>query len=159
MANLNLIIALGSNLGDRRANLRKAQELLQKKFDIIETSRIYESKAVDVEDQPDFYNQVIHFTTSDRYTPARLLSICLDIEVEMGRVRTGSKSARIIDIDILFLDEQIVQTQKIQIPHPRWKDRSFVVRPLMELAIWKKVRRNFPLPAKIEFQIDAFPLK
>lgn len=159
MAIQNLILALGSNLGEKKTNLKKAQELLQAKFDLVESSRVYQSKAVDFTDQPDFYNQVVHFTVPDKFTPSSILSSCLKIEVEMGRVRTNDKGPRLIDIDIIFLDEQIVQTPKIQIPHPHWKNRSFVVRPLMELAIWKRIRRNFPLPAKIEFQIEAFPLK
>ncbi len=161
MASQNLILALGSNLNDRKANLRKAQELLQKKFTIIEPSRTYESKAVDVTDQPPFLNQVIHFHVPDKISPIRILNYCLSVEKEMGRVRAKEKAKgpRIIDIDLLFLDEQIIQTAALQVPHPRWKDRSFVVKPLKELAIWKKLRRNFPLPAVIKFQIDAFPLK
>ncbi len=160
MAIQNLILALGSNLGDRKANIRKAQELLQAKFTFVEPSRIYESKAVEVVDQPAFLNQVIHLHAPEM-TPMRILNYCLSVEKEMGRTRAkeNDKGPRIIDIDILFLDEQIIQTPALQIPHPRWKDRSFVVKPLKELAIWKKLRRNFPLPAKIEFQTDAFPLK
>jgi 2-amino-4-hydroxy-6-hydroxymethyldihydropteridine diphosphokinase len=159
MATLNLVLGLGSNLDDRKANLKKAMELLEKKFTHVESSRIYESKAVDVVDQPDFYNKVAHFSVSDKYSPVQLMSACHIIEAEMGRVKNLEKGPRIIDIDVLFLDEQIIQTPNVQIPHPRWKERSFVVRPLMELAIWKKLRRNFPIPSKIEFQIDAFPLK
>lgn len=159
MATQNLILALGSNLEDRKANLRKAQELLQTKFTLVEQSKIYQSKAIELEEQPAFLNQVIHFQVEEDYSPARILNICLTIEKEMGRVRLKDKGPRIIDIDIIFLDDQIIQTPGLQIPHPRWKDRSFVVKPLKELAVWKKIRRNFPLPAKIEFQIDAFLLK
>ncbi len=159
MVTQNLILATGSNLENRKANLKKALELLQKKFTLVEQSRIYESKPVDFLEQPDFLNQVLHFSVPEKATPNALLDFCLEIEKEMGRERGNGKGPRIIDIDILFIDEQIVQTPKIQIPHPRWKDRSFVVKPLMELTIWKRLRRNFPLPSKIKFQIDAFPLK
>ena len=159
MATQNLILATGSNLQDRKANLAKALELLQKNFSLVEQSCIYESKPVDFTDQPDFLNQVLHFSVPEKMPPHVLLDFCLQVEKEMGRIRNKDKGPRIIDIDILFLDEQIVQTPKIQIPHPRWKERSFVVKPLKELAIWKRLRRNFPLPAKIEFQIDAIPLK
>jgi 2-amino-4-hydroxy-6-hydroxymethyldihydropteridine diphosphokinase len=159
MATQNLILATGSNLENKKANLAKAVELLQKKFILVEQSKIYESKPVDFLDQPDFLNQVIHFSVPEKFSPNALLEFCLQVEKDMGRVRGAGKGPRVIDIDIIFLDEQIVQTPKVQIPHPRWKERSFVVKPLMELAIWKRLRRNFPLPAKIEFQIDAFPLK
>lgn len=159
MANFNLVLGIGSNLDDRKANLKKAMDLLQKRFTLVESSKIYESKAVDVVDQPDFYNKVAHFTVTDKLSPSQILSGCQIIEKEMGRVKKLEKGPRIIDIDIIFLDEQIIQTPKLQIPHPSWKERSFVVRPLMELAIWKKLRRNFPLPSEIEFQIDAFPIK
>ena len=155
----NLILATGSNLNDRKANLLKALELLQNKFALVEQSKIYESKAVDFEEQPSFLNQILHFSVPEKVTPTALLEFCWQVEKEMGRVRGANKGPRVIDIDIIFLDEQIVQTHRVQIPHPRWKDRSFVVKPLMELAIWKRLRRNFPLPSKIQFQIDAFPLK
>lgn len=155
----NLILATGSNLNDKKANLLKALELLQNKFTLVEQSKIYQSKAVDVKEQPDFFNQVLHFAVAEKVSPSSILEYCMQVEKEMGRTRGEMKGPRIIDIDILFLDDQIVQTPKVQIPHPRWKDRSFVVKPLKELAIWKRLKRNFPLPANIEFQIDAFPLK
>lgn len=159
MMTQNLILALGSNLDDKKANLRKALELLQKKFTLVEPSRIYESDAVENENQPRFYNQVVHFQILDKTTPLKILEICLSVEKEMGRVRLKEKGPRIIDIDIIFIDEQIIEKQDLQVPHPKWKDRSFVVKPLMELAYWRKIKKNFPMPTKIQFQIDAFPLK
>ena len=159
MANHNLVLSIGSNLENKKANLKRACEILERTFTLVESSKIYESKAVDFPDQPDFCNQMIHFQAPERYSPMQLLAVCMSAEKEMGRVKSIEKGPRIIDIDIIFLDEQIIQIPRLQIPHPRWKDRSFVVKPLKELAIWKKIRRNFPLPSKIEFQIDAFPIK
>jgi 2-amino-4-hydroxy-6-hydroxymethyldihydropteridine diphosphokinase len=126
-------IALGSNVGDRRANLVGAVErLLSPDLRILRASSIYETEPRDVPDQPWFLNQVIEAQTT--LYPRQLLARTQKIEREMGRTRTVDKGPRVIDIDILLYGESKVLTEALEIPHPRMADRRFVLEPLHELA-------------------------
>jgi len=130
---INLIIATGSNLNDRFKNLNMACEKLTKYFSLIQKSSIYESKAVDFENQPDFLNQVLEFEIPPQ-SPREVLKTCLEIEKSMGRHRDIPKGPRIIDIDIIFFSDIELKDKSLFIPHPSWKDRAFVVKPLIEMG-------------------------
>jgi 2-amino-4-hydroxy-6-hydroxymethyldihydropteridine diphosphokinase len=121
-------LSLGSNLGDREANLRAALERLQP----ARVSRIYETEPVDVRNQPYFLNLVAEIETSRM--PMQLLAYTQRIERELGRVRTVPKGPRTLDIDILFHGSSVIRSAKLEIPHPRLQDRRFVLAPLAELA-------------------------
>jgi 2-amino-4-hydroxy-6-hydroxymethyldihydropteridine diphosphokinase len=126
-------LGLGSNLGEREENLRQALTLLSVKVNLEEVSSVYETEPVGYKEQPLFLNLVCRITTN--LPPEELLPFAKDIETRMGRVSSGQvNSPRLIDIDILFYDNKIIETQDLTIPHPRLKDRAFVLIPLNEIA-------------------------
>lgn len=126
-------LSLGSNLGDRRAHLARARELLETPdLAILRASSIYETEPRDVRDQPWFLNQVIEAQT--RLLPRQLLAHVRKIERRTGRRPTFVKGPRVIDIDILLYDGSVLKTSDLQIPHPRMAERRFVLQPLAELA-------------------------
>ena len=126
-------LCLGSNLGEREENLRQALTLLSQKVNLDEVSSLYETEPVDYKEQPLFLNLVCRITTN--LPPEELLYLAKDIETRMGRVPSEQiNSPRPIDIDILFYDNKIMETQNLTIPHPRLKDRAFVLVPLAEIA-------------------------
>ena len=127
-------LGLGSNIGDRRANLKEAFQRLAQipTVEIIKTSSIYETAPVGPQDQPDFFNQVVQaeVTCSAR----RLLELIQGIERKMGRMRTRRWGERIIDIDILLYGDETIDEPDLQIPHPQMLVRQFVLVPLAEIA-------------------------
>jgi len=126
-------LALGSNLGDRRANLASALErLATADLRIVRVSSIYETAPRDVLDQPWFLNQVAEVETS--LFPRQLLARTQKIERELGRKRAQPKGPRVIDVDILLFGDAIINTPDLEVPHPRMLDRRFVLEPLAELA-------------------------
>lgn len=125
-------IALGSNLGDRRSNLRRAQEALAPLVTIRQRSGIHETPPQYVTDQPPFLNMVLSGETA--LAPHELLALLKDIERRLGRTPTRRFGPRTIDLDILYYGDQIVKDDTLQIPHPRISERDFVLRPLMEIA-------------------------
>jgi 2-amino-4-hydroxy-6-hydroxymethyldihydropteridine diphosphokinase len=126
-------LSLGSNIGDREGNLRKAVErLAAQEIRVLHTSRIYETEPVDYEDQAWFLNQVVEAETA--LFPMQLLTRIGRVERELGRTRTLRNGPRTIDIDILFYGLATVETARLEIPHPRIAQRRFVLAPLAELA-------------------------
>lgn len=145
----SFFIATGTNLGDRAQNLKTAREFLEQHFELIAESRIYESPAVDYLNQPDFYNQVLEFKLP-AMSPESVMQLLLDIEKDMGRNRLIPKGPRLIDLDILFWGTQKINSQILQIPHPRLFERSFVVLPLSELPGFNVLQSFF----EFKFQFD-----
>ncbi len=127
-------LSLGSNLGDRSANLRAAIERLGEAGAIRAVSGFYETEPVELRDQPWFLNCVVALETSD--SPEALLQRALAIEQEMGRVRMKEKGPRSIDIDILLFGDRVVEERErgLKIPHPAMQQRRFVLEPLAEIA-------------------------
>ena len=125
-------LGLGTNLGDRKQNIRKAIEAISLKMSISKQSSLYETTAWGYTDQPNFLNQVIEVET--HLSPLRLLNFLKKTEVELGRVENFRYGPRLIDIDILFYDDLIKTTSRLQIPHPRIPVRAFVLVPLNEIA-------------------------
>jgi 2-amino-4-hydroxy-6-hydroxymethyldihydropteridine diphosphokinase len=121
-------LSLGSNIGDREANLRAAIERLP----VLRVSPVYETEPVDYTDQPWFLNQVAEIETD--LPPRDLLKLTSRIEHDLGRVRAVPKGPRTIDIDILLYGDLGLKTPDLQIPHPRMADRRFVLAPLADLA-------------------------
>jgi 2-amino-4-hydroxy-6-hydroxymethyldihydropteridine diphosphokinase len=125
-------LGLGSNLGKREENLCQALTLLSVKVKLEEVSSVYETEPVGLKEQPLFLNMVCQISTN---LPAReLFHLAKDIETRIGRVPSFPNAPRIIDIDILFYDNKIMETQNLAIPHPRMHDRAFVLIPLAEIA-------------------------
>jgi 2-amino-4-hydroxy-6-hydroxymethyldihydropteridine diphosphokinase len=125
-------LCLGSNLGKREENLRQALTLLSRKVNLDEVSSVYETEPVGYKEQPLFLNLVCRIATN--LPPEELLRLTKDVESKMGRVPSFPNAPRIIDIDILFYDNKIMETQNLTIPHPRLKDRAFILIPLAEIA-------------------------
>ncbi len=126
-------LSLGSNLGDRELYLKKGIEgLAQHRIDVRRVASVYETEPKEVSGQPWFLNTVVEATTG--LSPRELLTACLDIELQNKRVRTAEKSARSLDIDILFYDDRIIHEPNLTIPHPRYSQRKFVLVPLAEIA-------------------------
>jgi len=129
----NVFLSLGSNVGEREAQLRQAVQRLEAAgVQVVRTSSVYETEPQDMREQPWFLNLVLEVETS--LSPAQLLAQIREIEESMGRMRDMPKGPRRIDIDILLYGESIVETDDLQIPHPRLAQRRFVLEPLAELA-------------------------
>jgi 2-amino-4-hydroxy-6-hydroxymethyldihydropteridine diphosphokinase len=123
----------GGNIGNRRKNLETAAALIEKEIgNIIKSSKIYETDAWGITNQPAFYNQ-IHLVES-KFSAKEILDKILNIEAKMGRVRTIKNAARIIDIDILFFNDELINEPNLIIPHPQIINRRFVLMPLNELV-------------------------
>jgi len=129
----NVFLSLGSNIGEREAQLRDAIRRLEAAgVQMIRESSVYETEPQDLHDQPWFLNLVLEVET--RLSPIQLLTAIQAIEESMGRKRDVPKGPRSIDIDILLYGVAIVETEDLQIPHPRLAQRRFVLEPLAELA-------------------------
>lgn len=128
---MKVYLGLGSNVGDRKANLEKALQLLSQKLQIEQISSIYESEPVGYVEQPRFLNVVCRAQID--IGPLQLLSLIKGIEASLGRVPSFPNAPRPIDVDILFYGELVIQTPELTIPHPRIKERAFVLIPLVEL--------------------------
>jgi 2-amino-4-hydroxy-6-hydroxymethyldihydropteridine diphosphokinase len=125
-------LALGTNLGDRLANLKQAIASLTPQLEVRLKSQVYETAPWGFEDQPKFLNQVIKANTY--LDPEPLLKHLKRLEVALGRKESFPNGPRLIDIDILFYDDLVVDKPSIVIPHPRLQERGFVLLPLMEIA-------------------------
>lgn len=126
-------LALGSNLGDRAANLALARDhIAAGGIQILRVSSIYETAPRELIAQPWFLNQVIEVRTA--LLPRQLLQRILKIERAMGRKRIAPKGPRVIDIDILLFGGSRVSAPELDVPHPRIAERRFVLEPLAELA-------------------------
>ncbi len=127
-------LLLGGNLGDRALNLQQAITLIGENIGAtLNKSSIFITAAWGNQNQPDFYNQAIMLKTLN--SPTELLKNILKIEEELGRTRTNDKwQERIIDIDILFYNKEIIDLPELKIPHPYIQERKFVLTPLNEIA-------------------------
>ena len=153
---MSLILATGSNLGNKEENLANAKKELSLSLNIIGQSKIYKSKAVDYLDQPSFLNQVLEFERPS-IEPKKLMEKLLLIESQLGRERKIKSGPRIIDIDILFLGLEKVNQLNLTIPHPKLFERSFVLLPLKEVPFYKTLKKHFKFPSNI--QNDAMPIE
>ena len=128
-----IYLSLGSNLGDRDANLRAAIERLATPgLRVLRVSPVYETEPVENTNQSWFYNLVVEAETT--LFPLQLLARAQKIERVLGRVRTVPKGPRTIDIDILLYGTAVMSGGRLEVPHPRMADRRFVLVPLHDLA-------------------------
>jgi 2-amino-4-hydroxy-6-hydroxymethyldihydropteridine diphosphokinase len=125
-------LSLGSNVGDREANLTACIALLRKLGDVRQVSSRYETEPMEMRDQPWFLNCAVELDTTQ--TPEQLLAGIRTIEAELGRERTVAKGPRTIDIDILLVGNLVIQSAELQVPHPAMHLRRFVLEPLAEIA-------------------------
>lgn len=128
-----VILGLGSNLGDKRRNLNTAVHALSllPNTQVKNVSAIYKTKPVGFDDQDDFLNAAVSIETE--LSPHAILGACLGIEASMGRVRLHKNGPRIIDIDVLIYESYFSDSFELTLPHPRIKERAFVMVPLLDL--------------------------
>jgi 2-amino-4-hydroxy-6-hydroxymethyldihydropteridine diphosphokinase len=122
----------GGNVGDSLKTLQRANGLIEERVgQIIKSSSVYKTAAWGKTDQDDFLNQVLEIETF--LSPEELMDKLLDIEMDLGRKRLEKYGPRIIDLDILFYDDLILDSERLTIPHPQIQFRRFVLQPLNEL--------------------------
>lgn len=130
---VSVAIALGSNLGDRRAHLEWAFDRLRQQLTDFCASSIFETDPVDVPDpQPPYLNAAV--TGRTNLDPAPLVELLLTLEQERGRTRLTPRAARTLDLDLILYGDRIVDAPGVSVPHPRFRDRRFVLQPLAEIA-------------------------
>ncbi len=127
-----VFLSLGSNLGERSANLQQAISRLAGLGEVSAVSSFYETEPVELAAQPWFLNCAVKLDTEKM--PRQLLSGILDLEQQMGRRRTQAKGPRAIDIDILLFGNSVIEARGLVIPHPAMHQRRFVLEPLAEIA-------------------------
>lgn len=127
-----IFLGIGSNLGDREASLQEAVEMISGKVRILKVSSLYETEPVGYLDQPWFLNLVLEGETD--LLPRELLSFTQSVEQAMKRVKTIRWGPRTIDVDILLYEGVTMDSPELTIPHPRMKERNFVMVPLLEIA-------------------------
>lgn len=129
----NIYLSLGGNLGNTLEIFKNVYPILEKKIGpILQFSSIYQTKAWGNTQQADFLNQVLELRTD--LEPQALLLEILSIESDFGRIRKQQWEARILDLDILFYGQQVIQESNLQVPHPFLAQRKFVLIPLVEIA-------------------------
>lgn len=130
----DVYLGLGSNVGNRQAQLNEAIRLLDAKqgIEVVKVSSFYETAPVGYVDQPDFLNLCIAIKTD--LSPQAVLENALEIEQALHRVRKERWGPRTLDIDILMYGDEVIETPDLVIPHPRMTERAFVLIPLQEIA-------------------------
>lgn len=129
---VRIAIALGSNLGDRLAHLERAVEQLQSCITHLTRSPSYETDPVGVAPQPRFLNAAI--TGETTLAPRALLDRLLAIEAEEGRTRPYAGAPRTLDLDLILYGDRVIDEPGLAVPHPRFRERRFVLDPLAEIA-------------------------
>jgi 2-amino-4-hydroxy-6-hydroxymethyldihydropteridine diphosphokinase len=125
-------LGLGTNLGDRRAQLSRAVAALAEAGDLVAVSGLYETEPVGGPEQGAFLNLVVELDTAD--LPERLLERCRELEAAAERVRTVRWGPRTLDVDVLWVEGEVRSSEELTVPHPRMLERRFVLAPLAELA-------------------------
>src|SRR5579862_338915 len=133
MSSVPVAIALGSNLGDRRAHLRWAIEQLGRRLQHVRESSFIETDPVGVsEPQPAYLNAVVVGETD--LEPAAVIEWLLTLERGRGRERASFRAARTLDLDLILYGDRVIDTPTLTVPHPRFRERAFVLDPLREIA-------------------------
>ncbi|MFW3332936.1 2-amino-4-hydroxy-6-hydroxymethyldihydropteridine diphosphokinase [Aerococcus viridans] len=165
---LDVLIALGSNIQPRLDHLKNAVTAFKQNEEIkvVATSPIYETVPKGYLDQEDFLNMVMHVQTD--LTAADILAFCQSIEQDQKRVRTIKNGPRTIDVDILLINEEIIDTSDLLVPHPRMHERAFVLCPAADIVgSWQvpilgqtvvSLRNQLPQAEKDDVRISRFSL-
>ena len=129
---MKVVIALGANLGEPRAQVARAIEEIKKLLNVITVSSLYETAPFGVPDsQPNYINAVIIGETDQK--PMDLMKALLEVENSLGRTRSFQNAARLIDIDIIDLGGLFMESESLTLPHPRAHERRFVLEPWLEI--------------------------
>ncbi|MGB0178344.1 MAG: 2-amino-4-hydroxy-6-hydroxymethyldihydropteridine diphosphokinase [Owenweeksia sp.] len=127
------VILMGGNLGKVKETFKKAMHEIEALGELTATSSLYQTEAWGMNNAPDFYNQILILETALK--PVELMRELLGIERSLGRDRTVSEgyASRVIDLDILFIDDMVIDEEGLRVPHPRLQERNFVLEPLCEV--------------------------
>lgn len=127
-------IALGSNIGDKTGNCTRAISLISKHEDciVLRVSSFYETEPWGVVEQDKFINMAVEIETA--LSPFELLEFLKSLEIEMGRTKAERWGPRLIDLDIIFYNDKIIDEKGLNVPHPHMHERAFVLAPLSEIA-------------------------
>lgn len=130
---MEYVLSVGTNLGDRKKNIENAVKALNllPETEVLQISAVYETEPVGYEKQDDFYNAVLK--VKSKLQPQAMLGACLGIEAALGRVREIRFGPRIVDLDVIFAENQTIESENLIVPHPRYKERRFVLEPLLDL--------------------------
>lgn len=130
---MTYVLAIGTNIGNRKENIDNAVGAINliPKTSIIACSSIYETEPIGYDEQDDFYNAVVLVESS--LDPHEMLGACLGIEAGFGRIRQIKNGPRILDIDLIFAEDKVIESENLTCPHPRYSERRFVLEPLLEL--------------------------
>lgn len=130
---MEYVLSMGTNIGDRKQNIEKAIESINSipYTDVIKCSKIYETEPVGYARQDDFYNIVL--LVSSEFEPHEMLGLCLGIEAGFGRKRGIKNGPRILDIDVIFAENEKIDTKNLEIPHQRYNERRFVLEPMLDI--------------------------
>ncbi len=137
-----VVLALGSNLGNRRENLAAALGMIGDFCRVVSCSRIYQTPPVGYAEQRDFLNAALAAETD--CDPLELLALCKALESKIGRRATFRNGPRAIDIDIIFYGDLSFEEEGLTLPHPRWSERDFVKTPLIDLLESGALASGFP---------------
>jgi 2-amino-4-hydroxy-6-hydroxymethyldihydropteridine diphosphokinase len=141
------VLSLGSNLGDRRANLRAGIEIIAMHVAVAAVSPLYETAPVGVSEQPDYLNCVLVADTSD---PQVALAAAHAAERTRGRLRSTRWGPRTLDVDVIDVDGQVRDDPRLTLPHPRAHERAFVLRPWLDIAPDAAIPRHGPVRALLQ---------
>ncbi|MDB5199678.1 MAG: folK [Chitinophagaceae bacterium] len=154
----SVYLLIGGNLGNRVETLAMVRLLVEKELGkLIKTSSIYETASWGIAGQPDFLNQVLLVET--KFSAAEIMALILSIENKLGRVRTQKNASRIIDIDILFFNDEIISDPGLTVPHPEIQNRKFALIPMDEIApgfihpVFKKSIESLLSTSKDELEV------
>ena len=130
---MEYIISVGSNLGDREENIKRSIDAINllPYTDVVGQSAVYETEPVGYKRQQNFYNIILRVESI--FEPHEMLGACLGIESGFGRLRTVRFGPRIIDIDIIFAEDEKIESRNLIVPHPRYKERRFILEPLLDI--------------------------
>lgn len=130
---MKYVLGLGTNIGNKSENLKNCIEAinLAPKTSVLEVSSVYQTSPVGYAEQDDFYNCVL--AVESELTPHEMLGLCLGIECGFGRVRTIKNGPRILDVDLLYAENEQINSPNLTLPHPRINERKFVIVPLLDL--------------------------
>ena len=129
------VLSAGTNLGDRLANLTYCREALDlvPGTHVVSASAVYQTQPVGYARQDDFYN--VCFLVESRLNPHEMLGVCLGLEAGLGRVRGVKNGPRVLDVDVIFAGNLQLQTENLVVPHPRYRERRFVLQPLLDICL------------------------
>lgn len=147
-------IALGSNLGDRLEQMQSALDRLASgSTELRRVSAVYENRAVGMGEASPFLNALVEVATS--LDPLALLDRCLEVESQLGRLRTRHWAPRTIDLDVIAYDELELRSERLNLPHPRIEERDFVLFPLRDIAPELRIRGQRVADLAAKLSMDA----